>query len=52
MTLPTTDSALPGLTALMARMVASSVRCTNSRCSSLTSPDRKVALVSPCTPWI
>ena len=34
----------------MARRVASRVRSTSSRASSSTSPTRKVAFVSPCTP--
>lgn len=37
----------PGLTAAIARMVASWVRSTNSCTSSATSPHKKVALVSP-----
>ena len=50
MILPITLSARPGRTALIARMVASCVRSTSNRASSLTSPARKVALQSPCTP--
>ena len=50
MTRPTAESCLPGFTALIARMVASWVRSTRRRCSSDTSPAKKVALVSPCTP--
>ncbi len=34
----------------MPRIIASRVRSTSSRDSSVTSPARNVALVSPCTP--
>ena len=50
MTRPTAFSGRPGATARMPRIIASCVRSTSSRDSSSTSPARKVALVSPCTP--
>jgi hypothetical protein len=50
MTRPTTFSARPGRTALIARIVASWVRSTSSRSSSVASPARNVPFVSPWTP--
>ena len=52
MTRPMTLTSRPGRMALIPRFIASSVRSTRSLTSSLTSPARNVALVSPWTPWM
>src|SRR5438477_367040 len=49
-TRPITLIGRPGATALMPRIIASRVRSTSSRASSLTLPTQNVASVSPCTP--
>jgi 4-methylaminobutanoate oxidase (formaldehyde-forming) len=51
MTRPIALIGRPGATARMPRIIASRVRSTSRRASSLTSPTRKVASVSPCTPF-
>ena len=50
MTRPIALIGRPGATARMPRIIASWVRSTSSRASSLTSPTQNVASVSPCTP--
>ena len=49
-TRPITLIGRPGATARIPRIIASWVRSTSSRASSVTLPTQNVASVSPCTP--